>query len=89
MRALKRLLLRLVFGKNYDYFRRTLCYVPMRGSHYVDIVVRIGGRDRRVEADWLKKLQGLFLPPPKFKSMPPTPPGEQHEQDAASPAARP
>ena len=28
-----------------------------RNAHYTDVVVRIGGEDRRMEADWIKYLE--------------------------------
>lgn len=69
MRAwFKRLLLRLVFGRGYGYFRSSMLKVDMRGSHYVDILVRKGGQDRRVEADWLKNLQRILKPWPKMRA---------------------
>lgn len=33
------------------------CYErDLRGAHYVDVVVRVNGKDQRFEADWLKEI---------------------------------
>jgi len=41
-----------------EYIREKLNKLPnLNGAHYVDIIVRINGEDRRYEGDWLKILQ--------------------------------
>jgi hypothetical protein len=66
---LKRLLLRLALGRRtYAYMCRSLSQIPgLRRCRSADIVVRKDGTERRVEADWLKKLCQLVetdLTPP-------------------------
>jgi hypothetical protein len=47
-------------GERYNYMCRSLQFAEnMKYAHYTNIVVRIGGQDRGIEADWLKELQAL------------------------------
>lgn len=61
LNSFKRLCLRLCLGANdYEYMVRTLCQDPRAPkARLIDIVVRKDGLERRVEADWLKKLARL------------------------------
>jgi len=57
----RRLLLRWVLGKSaYNYMCRSLAYDPrLRNCRAVDIIIRKDGLERRIEADWLKKLRKI------------------------------
>ena len=33
----------------------------LRIAHYVDVIVRMNGQDKRYEADWIKQLQRVVL----------------------------
>ena len=60
----KRLLLRIVFGKSYDYMARSLIHDPrIKNARLIDIVVRKDGLEKRMEADWLKKLAKIVSTP--------------------------
>ena len=67
MRAVRRLLLWLALGpRTYDYMWRVLATDPrLRTCKLADIVVRKDGREKRIEADWLKKIAKIVLPPRK------------------------
>lgn len=58
LRRLRRLLLRLALGKrDFEYMAMTLRQDPrLRRCKLADIVVRQDGMERRIEADWLKRL---------------------------------
>lgn len=60
----KRLLLRIVFGKSYDYMARSLAHDPrIKTARLVDILVRKDGLEKRLEADWLKKMAKIVSTP--------------------------
>lgn len=66
---MRRFLLRLILGRRtYRYMCQSLGQDRRLPKAYTaDIVIRKDGRERRVEADWLKKLAricGPDLPPP-------------------------
>lgn len=54
----QRILLRLILGKRtYHYMCGSLSQDSrLRTAKFADIVIRKDGREKRVEADWLKKL---------------------------------
>ncbi len=54
---IKRLLLLIIFGKQYDYMARSVMFDNrVKTAKLVDIVVRKDGIERRIEADWIKNL---------------------------------
>lgn len=60
---LRRFLLWLAVGpRTYDYMARVLRSDPrLRVCKLADIVVRQDGRERRIEADWLKSLATIVM----------------------------
>lgn len=83
-------LIRLALGKRtYEYMRRSLERDPrLRGCKLADIVVRQDGRERRIEADWLRNLAKITLPPVPFGEVPPDAgPSECARADAGGPYA--
>ncbi len=60
---MRRFLLRLVLGRwTYEYMCRSLAADPrLRNAHMADIVIRSDGRERRIEADWLKTLYRICI----------------------------
>lgn len=69
----KRLLLRLILGRrDFQYMCRTLSRPGLRTAHMVDVIIRSDGRDRRFEADWLKRLSEItegYTEPPLRESV--------------------
>ncbi len=60
----KRLLLKIVFGKSYDYMARSLVHDPrIKTAKIVDILVRKDGSEKRLEADWLKEMAKIVSTP--------------------------
>jgi hypothetical protein len=61
---IRRFLLRLALGRRtYAYLCRSLAQDPRLPRAYMaDIIVRKDGRERRIEADWLKKLARICGP---------------------------
>ena len=59
---LKRLLLKLVLGKRtYYYMCRTVLTDPrLISARDVDMVIRKDGTERRIEADWIKKITKII-----------------------------
>jgi hypothetical protein len=59
----KRLLLKLILGKRtYEYMLKSLFLYRINAASYTDIIVRLNGADKRIEADWLKNINKLVLP---------------------------
>jgi hypothetical protein len=60
----KRLLLRIVFGRDYDYMARSLTHDPRaKKAKLIDFVVRKDGLERRIEGDWLRNMAKIVSTP--------------------------
>ena len=60
---LRRTLLRFILG--HDTFADLMKALRTRGlrqAHTIDVVMRIEGREVRIQADWLKALARIFIP---------------------------
>jgi hypothetical protein len=67
LNAIKRFLLKLILGSStYEYMVRSILWDPrVRNDKLVDIIVMKDGVERRIEADWIKKIAKIIHTPEK------------------------